>query len=211
MAARIDAGESGDVNCTRGDHVRYESLMKRSLTFDRTYLIDTSNKLVGIRVGYLDVGRRCRRTSSTRYADAKGLDGVIRFDLPRRRRFGPGAKVRVRKGVLVGLTGVIAEFAGNDRLKVLFDFAWSADDDSSARDGDHCRLRPAARAVLLSGVPPNRGPPIAKLCPQSERHRPLRTAGGAVLFLNPNQQGLPCPTTTATQSSWRDVEASMMR
>jgi transcription antitermination factor NusG len=51
----------------------------------------------------------------------EGSDGFVRLELPRRRRYGPGAKVRVRKGVLVGLTGAIAAFVGQDKLKMLVD------------------------------------------------------------------------------------------
>jgi len=46
---------------------------------------------------------------------------VIKLDDKRRRHFGPGAKVRVRREVMVGFGGIVASMSGADRVKVLFE------------------------------------------------------------------------------------------
>jgi transcription antitermination factor NusG len=53
--------------------------------------------------------------------EREGPDGVIKLDDKRRQRFGPGAKVRVRRGVMVGFSGIVASMSGADRVKVLFE------------------------------------------------------------------------------------------
>jgi len=53
--------------------------------------------------------------------DREGPDGVVHFHTARKRRFGPGTNVRVKRGALMGFSGVVDQFAGEDRLKVLFD------------------------------------------------------------------------------------------
>jgi hypothetical protein len=48
-------------------------------------------------------------------------DGVIKFDTKRRRRFGPGAKVCIKHGVMVGFSGIVERLQSRDRVTVLFD------------------------------------------------------------------------------------------
>ena len=48
-------------------------------------------------------------------------DGVIKFDTKRRRRFGPGAKVCIKHGVMVGFSGIVERLQSRDRVTVLLD------------------------------------------------------------------------------------------
>ena len=53
--------------------------------------------------------------------ERSGLDGVIRFDSRRKRKFNVGATVRAMNGALTGHTGVVEHLQSKDRLQVLFD------------------------------------------------------------------------------------------
>jgi transcriptional antiterminator RfaH len=53
--------------------------------------------------------------------EREGPDGVIKFDTNRRRHYGPGSAVRVRRGALTGFSGIVERLHSKDRLQVLFD------------------------------------------------------------------------------------------
>ena len=48
-------------------------------------------------------------------------EGVIKFDIPRKRRYAPGIKVTIRHGVMTGLSGIIDRLQTHERVQVLLD------------------------------------------------------------------------------------------
>jgi transcriptional antiterminator RfaH len=53
--------------------------------------------------------------------ERESADGVIKFNVPRKRRYAPGTKVTIRHGVMTGLVGVVHLLQAHERVQVLLD------------------------------------------------------------------------------------------